>query len=162
MGKVDHLLWKYWLCHATFGQFQLQTWRAKLQCPVFLPLKVLNVDHVFPLQPPPGAWDQSVDDREHTVEQWKELIYQEVIDYERTHNTLGPGGRGVAGAGGANSSGSSASAGNSSGGVAGGKEGSTGGSSTTGSAQDDDSMQYSSNSTSSATASAAASGASRR
>ena len=44
------------------------------------------------LQPPPGAWDHSVDEREHTVEQWKELIYQEVIDYERSHNTLGPGG----------------------------------------------------------------------
>ena len=41
------------------------------------------------LQPPPGAWDHTVDEREHTVEQWKELIYQEVIDYERTHNTLG-------------------------------------------------------------------------
>lgn len=39
--------------------------------------------------PPPGAWDHTVDEREHTVEQWKELIYQEVIDYERTHNTLG-------------------------------------------------------------------------
>ena len=43
-------------------------------------------------QPPPGAWDHTVDEREHTVEQWKELIYQEVIEYERTHNTLGPGG----------------------------------------------------------------------
>ena len=43
-------------------------------------------------QPPPGAWDHTVDEREHTVEQWKELIYQEVIDYERSHNTLGPGG----------------------------------------------------------------------
>ena len=43
----------------------------------------------FTLQPPPGAWDHTVDEREHTVEQWKELIYQEVIDYERTHNTLG-------------------------------------------------------------------------
>merc|ERR1719270_2735304 len=42
--------------------------------------------------PPPGAWDHTVDEREHTVEQWKELIYQEVIDYERSHNTLGPGG----------------------------------------------------------------------
>ena len=28
------------------------------------------------LQPPPGAWDHTVDEREHTVEQWKELIYQ--------------------------------------------------------------------------------------
>ena len=27
-------------------------------------------------QPPPGAWDHTVDEREHTVEQWKELIYQ--------------------------------------------------------------------------------------
>merc|ERR1719492_428615 len=43
--------------------------------------------------PPPGAWDQSVDEREHTVDQWKELIYQEVIDYERTHNTMGPRGQ---------------------------------------------------------------------
>lgn len=33
-----------------------------------------------------------MDEREHTVDQWKELIYQEVIEYERTHNTLGPGG----------------------------------------------------------------------
>jgi len=39
--------------------------------------------------PPPGAWDHTVDEREHTVEQWKELIYQEVIDYERTHNVMG-------------------------------------------------------------------------
>merc|ERR1719300_2089145 len=46
--------------------------------------------------PPPGAWDQSVDEREHTVEQWKELIYQEVIGYERTHNPVGP--RAAAGA----------------------------------------------------------------
>ena len=43
-------------------------------------------------QPPPGAWDHTVDDREHTVEQWKELIYQEVTEYERTHNISGPGG----------------------------------------------------------------------
>ena len=36
-------------------------------------------------QPPPGAWDHTVDERENTVDQWKDLIYQEVIDYERTH-----------------------------------------------------------------------------
>ena len=36
------------------------------------------------------------------MEQWKDLIYQEVIDYERTHNTLGPGGTPArSGAGGA-------------------------------------------------------------
>ena len=56
----------------------------------FLILNNLNF-----LQPPPGAWDHTVDEREHTVEQWKELIYQEVIEYERTHNTLGPGGAGA-------------------------------------------------------------------
>lgn len=38
------------------------------------------------LQPTPGPYDHSVDEREHTVEQWKELIYQEVVDYEgRNH-----------------------------------------------------------------------------
>lgn len=29
-------------------------------------------------QPAPGPYDHSVDEREHTVEQWKELIYREV------------------------------------------------------------------------------------
>ncbi|CAB3362276.1 Hypothetical predicted protein [Cloeon dipterum] len=38
--------------------------------------------------PAPGPYDHSVDEREHTVEQWKELIYQEVMEYEMTHNTL--------------------------------------------------------------------------
>ena len=53
-------------------------------------IQQLSFNHNFCfLQPPPGAWDHTVDEREHTVEQWKELIYQEVIDYERTHNTLG-------------------------------------------------------------------------
>lgn len=36
----------------------------------------------FLLQPAPGPYDHSVDEREHTVDQWKELIYQEVVDYE--------------------------------------------------------------------------------
>jgi len=36
--------------------------------------------------PPPGAWDNCVDERDLTVEQWKELIYKEVVDYELTHN----------------------------------------------------------------------------
>lgn len=34
------------------------------------------------LQPAPGPYDHSVDEREHTVDQWKELIYQEVMEYE--------------------------------------------------------------------------------
>ncbi|XP_055946280.1 stress-activated protein kinase JNK-like isoform X1 [Argiope bruennichi] len=39
--------------------------------------------------PAPAPYDHSVDEREHTVQQWKELIYQEVLEYEQTHNTLG-------------------------------------------------------------------------
>ncbi|GFG29637.1 hypothetical protein Cfor_10457, partial [Coptotermes formosanus] len=35
--------------------------------------------------PAPGPYDHSVDEREHTVEQWKELIYQEVMEYEIAH-----------------------------------------------------------------------------
>lgn len=30
--------------------------------------------------PAPGSYDHSVDEREHTVDQWKELIYQEVME----------------------------------------------------------------------------------
>ncbi|XP_058803445.1 stress-activated protein kinase JNK [Phymastichus coffea] len=37
--------------------------------------------------PAPGPYDHSVDEREHTVDQWKELIYQEVMEYETSHNT---------------------------------------------------------------------------
>lgn len=36
--------------------------------------------------PAPGPYDHSVDEREHTVEQWKELIYQEVMDYESSRS----------------------------------------------------------------------------
>lgn len=40
-----------------------------------------------------------MDEREHTVEQWKELIYQEVMDYEvhlnnNNNNADGSGGGG--------------------------------------------------------------------
>ncbi|KPJ12839.1 Stress-activated protein kinase JNK [Papilio machaon] len=31
--------------------------------------------------PAPASYDHSVDEREHTVEQWKQLIYQEVVEY---------------------------------------------------------------------------------
>ncbi|XP_031353963.1 stress-activated protein kinase JNK isoform X1 [Photinus pyralis] len=37
------------------------------------------------VSPAPGPYDHSVDEREHTVEQWKELIYQEVMEYENSH-----------------------------------------------------------------------------
>ena len=53
---------------------------------------------VFP-QPAPGPYDHSVDDREHTVDQWKELIYKEVMEYESFHNSAGGGGGGGAGSG---------------------------------------------------------------
>ncbi|CAG0884161.1 unnamed protein product [Darwinula stevensoni] len=39
--------------------------------------------------PAPHPYDHSVDEREHSVEEWKELIYKEVMEYESTHNTLG-------------------------------------------------------------------------
>lgn len=40
----------------------------------------------FP-QPAPGPYDHSVDEREHTVDQWKDLIYKEVMEYEAAHST---------------------------------------------------------------------------
>ncbi|XP_071438960.1 stress-activated protein kinase JNK isoform X1 [Hetaerina americana] len=52
------------------------------------------------VKPAPGPYDHSVDEREHTVEQWKNLIYQEVMEYEVTHNTLGPPVSGQQGQGG--------------------------------------------------------------
>jgi len=33
--------------------------------------------------PAPQPYDHSVDEREHTVDQWKELIYSEVVEYEK-------------------------------------------------------------------------------
>ncbi|GMT26282.1 hypothetical protein PFISCL1PPCAC_17579, partial [Pristionchus fissidentatus] len=39
--------------------------------------------------PPPKEYDASVDRNEHTVEKWKELIYQEVTDYEREYDVYG-------------------------------------------------------------------------
>lgn len=34
---------------------------------------------------PRERYDSSIDERDHTVEQWKELIYREVCEYEATH-----------------------------------------------------------------------------
>jgi len=51
--------------------------------------------------PAPGPYDHSVDEREHTVEQWKELIYEEVMEYELLHNSNhNPGGSGSSGSSG--------------------------------------------------------------
>ncbi|XP_064633211.1 stress-activated protein kinase JNK-like isoform X2 [Lineus longissimus] len=33
-------------------------------------------------KPAPAPYDHSVDEKEHTVDQWKDLIYKEVVDYE--------------------------------------------------------------------------------
>ncbi|XP_013115241.1 stress-activated protein kinase JNK [Stomoxys calcitrans] len=42
--------------------------------------------------PAPEPYDHSVDEREHNVEQWKELIYEEVMDYEaHTSNNTNAG-----------------------------------------------------------------------
>ena len=55
----------------------------------FLLLKkdVQSINPQSTFQPAPGPYDHSVDEREHTVDQWKELIYQEVMEYETSHNT---------------------------------------------------------------------------
>lgn len=51
------------------------------------------IDKLSPLlllclfQPPPKIPDKQLDEREHTIEEWKELIYKEVMDLEeRTKN----------------------------------------------------------------------------
>ncbi|CAI9735544.1 stress-activated protein kinase JNK isoform X1 [Octopus vulgaris] len=38
--------------------------------------------------PAPGPYDHSVDEREHSVEEWKELIYDEVKKYENKDNQI--------------------------------------------------------------------------
>uniref|UniRef100_A0A8D3BSF2 Stress-activated protein kinase JNK n=1 Tax=Scophthalmus maximus TaxID=52904 RepID=A0A8D3BSF2_SCOMX len=39
--------------------------------------------------PPPAITDKQLDEREHTVDEWKELIYKEVLDWEeRTKNGI--------------------------------------------------------------------------
>ncbi|XP_061911417.1 mitogen-activated protein kinase 8 isoform X1 [Entelurus aequoreus] len=46
------------------------------------------ISHIFvSSQPPPAITDKQLDEREHTVDEWKELIYKEVLDWEeRTKN----------------------------------------------------------------------------
>ncbi|XP_044061393.1 mitogen-activated protein kinase 9 isoform X1 [Siniperca chuatsi] len=44
---------------------------------------------LFVSQPPPQISDKQLEEREHSIEQWKELIYEEVIDWEeRNKNGL--------------------------------------------------------------------------
>lgn len=39
--------------------------------------------------PPPEQYDQRVDGEEHSVEQWKEIIFNEIMSYEMEHDVLG-------------------------------------------------------------------------
>uniref|UniRef100_A0A915PSB4 Stress-activated protein kinase JNK n=1 Tax=Setaria digitata TaxID=48799 RepID=A0A915PSB4_9BILA len=39
--------------------------------------------------PPPEQYNHSIDSRDHTVEQWKELIFKEIMHYEQTHDDYG-------------------------------------------------------------------------
>ncbi|EJW87523.1 CMGC/MAPK/JNK protein kinase [Wuchereria bancrofti] len=39
--------------------------------------------------PPPEQYNHSIDSRDHTVEQWKELIFKEIMQYEQTHDEYG-------------------------------------------------------------------------
>lgn len=47
----------------------------------------LDTNIYIEIQPAPGPYDHSVDEREHTVEQWKELIYKDTMEYEAAHST---------------------------------------------------------------------------
>lgn len=40
-------------------------------------------------QAAPGAYNHAVDEKEHTVEQWKELIYNEVMESEAMQSHAG-------------------------------------------------------------------------
>ncbi|KAL1231168.1 Stress-activated protein kinase JNK [Trichinella pseudospiralis] len=40
-------------------------------------------------QPPPAKYDHAVDEQEHSVDQWKELIFREIMDYEESHDVYG-------------------------------------------------------------------------
>ncbi|KRX37141.1 Stress-activated protein kinase JNK, partial [Trichinella murrelli] len=39
--------------------------------------------------PPPAKYDHAVDEQEHSVDQWKELIFREIMDYEESHDVYG-------------------------------------------------------------------------
>ncbi|KRX85112.1 Stress-activated protein kinase JNK, partial [Trichinella sp. T6] len=39
--------------------------------------------------PPPAKYDHTVDEQEHSVDQWKELIFREIMDYEESHDVYG-------------------------------------------------------------------------
>ncbi|MFH4978835.1 hypothetical protein AB6A40_005544 [Gnathostoma spinigerum] len=39
--------------------------------------------------PPPEKYNDVLDTREHSVEQWKELIFNEIMAYEQTHDVFG-------------------------------------------------------------------------
>ncbi|VDM97507.1 unnamed protein product [Thelazia callipaeda] len=39
--------------------------------------------------PPPEQYSHIIDSRDHTVEQWKELIFKEIMHYEKTHDDFG-------------------------------------------------------------------------
>uniref|UniRef100_A0A5S6QUL0 Stress-activated protein kinase JNK n=1 Tax=Trichuris muris TaxID=70415 RepID=A0A5S6QUL0_TRIMR len=39
--------------------------------------------------PPPAKYDHTIDEQEHSVEQWKELIFKEIMEYEASHDVYG-------------------------------------------------------------------------
>uniref|UniRef100_A0A1I7Z647 Stress-activated protein kinase JNK n=2 Tax=Steinernema glaseri TaxID=37863 RepID=A0A1I7Z647_9BILA len=39
--------------------------------------------------PPPLQYNNEIDRGDHTVEKWKELIFEEIVNYERTHDVIG-------------------------------------------------------------------------
>ena len=65
--------------------------------------RYVSRDAIVCLQPPPAQYNHKVDESEHTVEQWKELIYKEVLAFdEKEKNGLGAAAAAAAATAGAN------------------------------------------------------------
>ena len=69
------------------GEVNAVSPRCFIECGQSLTLTFWNYFPVCAVKPAPGPYDHSVDEREHTVEQWKELIYKEVMEYEAAHSS---------------------------------------------------------------------------
>nr|CAD7575883.1 unnamed protein product [Timema californicum] len=73
------------ICGTHFSKHNSPDHRKLFGQNVVPPFSVLAAEDRQTCLPAPGPYDHSVDEREHTVDQWKELIYQEVMEYEITH-----------------------------------------------------------------------------
>lgn len=85
--SVDQALLHSYIC-VWYDESEVNAVSCNFYKPSYESNSLINWSNIH-FQPAPGPYDHSVDEREHTVEQWKELIYQEVVDYEgRNHVEL--------------------------------------------------------------------------